>query len=106
MKKIKPKLYDLPAFKRLEKEWTKPPEVRVMPINTKEDRKKAKLMEKVLNHAFKTNANGITNKYMQVMKLASDNFLAEELYGIRTSWDATMRVVENIAKQEKKVVDE
>lgn len=104
MKRTEPTIFKTQAWKRFEKEIGKPPKVRVTPI-TPSDKKQAKQVEKLMNYMFKTNANGITNKYMQVMRLSQQAFLKEELYGIRVKWEAVEKAVNQIAKEPKKYAD-
>jgi hypothetical protein len=104
--KIEPTYFKSKEWKKLEEEFSKPPKVEITARSqTKEEKKKAKMLEKVINYSFETNANGIINKYMQVMRLCRDNFLQEQVYGIQVNWDTTNKLIENIAKEPKKYAD-
>lgn len=90
-------------WRELNELLSKPPKVEVKPMlcTNKKDKEKAKKMEEIINYMFEHNTNGITEKYMKVMKLCAENFVKEQIDGIRVSWDATQRAVENLLSDQK-----
>jgi hypothetical protein len=103
MKKIEPTIFKTKAWKWLEKEIGKPPKLSVYPLDrdSKEDKKKAKLMEQIVNYQFKTNYNGFTDKYWAYMKKHAEKYLRKETQAIQVNWESVDKVLNNMQKEDK-----
>ena len=101
MTKVIPSFFKSKSWKRLEKELGKIPKVEVTPINfnNPEEKKKAKIMSKLLNYAFKTNANDITTKYFAHLRREQKEYLRELLYGTTKSFDAMEKMAKVLGKR-------
>jgi GTPase SAR1 family protein len=87
-------------YKKLIKSFDKSPKVNVYPIEqTKEEKEKAKVMEKVINYMFETNANNIRSNFYAYLDLMGKDWLKEQLYGIKTSWDNIEKYSNLMAKE-------
>ena len=69
-KVVEPSIYKTRVWKEIEKQSKKMPKFNISPVDktNKDDVKKAKLMEKILNYEFKHNTNGFQTKYFLLQK--------------------------------------
>jgi ribosomal protein S20 len=100
MRKIKPTIFNTPEWKKLEESYLKSPKVEITPLNraNKDDRKKARLLQKLINYMFEHDTNGVRSKYHSYMKQLSHKFVQEEIRGIQINWDATQRTIDQMTK--------
>lgn len=96
----RPTLIETEAYKRWEKELGKPPKIRVFPLKkTKEEKEKAKLVQKLINYMFETNADGFTSKYYAYMKLQQREWLEKQTSELKFNWDAVERALKPLIKK-------
>ena len=93
-------IFETKAWKSLEKELKKPPKLKIYAVdrNNEGDKKKAKLMQKLIDYQFKTNTNGFTDKYWAFMKQHATEFLKEEVRGLQVSWDHIDKALKKVNK--------
>ena len=84
MKKIIPSVFKTDAWKKLEKAALKAPKVEIKPrdLNDKEDKKRAKLMEQLINYQFKNNIGGIRTKYFLLQTNLARDYFNKIVWGI------------------------
>lgn len=88
-KLVEPSIYKTEAWKTIEKELGKMPKFRVSAgiLSNKEDAKKAKLMERLLNYQFKQNVGMVRTRYYKLQKRLAEAYAKEMLYGIKVRWE-------------------
>jgi ABC-type uncharacterized transport system ATPase subunit len=98
-KEIEPSIYKTKVWKEIEKQSKKMPKFYIEPTipSNKEDVKKAKLMEKILNYEFKHNTNGFQTKYFLLQKKLAEAYTKEMLYGITVRWEDMDKMVKTLA---------
>lgn len=99
MTKIEPTIYKSKVWKLLEKQSKSLPKFMVTPVdkNNKEDKKKAKLMEKILKYEFKHDTNGFQTKYLELQKRLAKEYVNEMLYGITVNWENIEKTIKSLA---------
>jgi len=87
-----------PIQKEIEKTLKKMPkfEVKASDSRNKDDVKKAKLMQKLVNYQFKHNVNGFQDKYFMLQKKLAELYAKEMLYGIKVRWDVVEKAVKEV----------
>lgn len=75
------------------------PTFKVSPTITanKEDIKKAKMLQKLINYQFKHNINGFQTKYFFLQKKLAEMYTSEMLYGIKVRWDDMEKTIKTLA---------
>ena len=94
-----PSIYKTKVWKEIEKQSKKMPKFCIKPTipSNKEDVKKAKLMEKILNYEFKHNTNGFQTKYFILQKKLAEAYTKEMLYGIKVRWEDMEKTIKSLA---------
>ena len=97
---------DTNLIEGIDKLVKKMPKFRVAPANKndKEDIKKAKMMQKLINYQFKNNINGAQTKYFMLQDKLAKMYAEEMLYGIKVRWDTVekeIKVLNNLTSKEK-----
>lgn len=97
--KTKPTIYKTKLWKLLEKQYKSLPKFNIRPLdeNNKEDKKKAKMMDEILNYQFKKNINGFQTKYFELQKKLAKMYADEMLYGITVRWEDMEKTIKNLA---------
>jgi hypothetical protein len=71
------------------------PKFSVKPLfQTKEDKKKAKLLTELLNYQFDNNVNGCRTKFLNQVRAFENKLLKEKMNELRTGWDTMERCVD------------
>ena len=97
-----PSIYKTKAYKDLMEELGKPPKVKITArFGTPEDKKKAKLMQKIVNSQFENNTNGFTTRYFKALHLLRKKWAESYLYGTKVTVDT----IEKIAKEATGFID-
>jgi len=93
-----PSIYKTKAWKEIEKQSKKMPKFNISPVDkkNKDDVKKAKLMEKILEYEFKHNTNGFQTKYFLLQKKLAEAYTKEVLYGIKVKWKDMEKTIKNL----------
>lgn len=98
MLKRKPTIFKTKAYKEFMKQLGKSPKIRVKAADkfSKEDEKKAKEMEKLINYYYKNNVDGITTTFWKVQELVAKYVIQEQIDGIQVSWNAVKKQIDKL----------
>lgn len=74
------------------------PKFKIRPTNRedKDDVRKAKLLQKLINFQFKHNTNGITDKYLLLQKKLAKMYADEVIFGVKVRWDEMEKTIKTL----------
>lgn len=99
MNQIEPSIYKTKAYKNLMKEIVKPPKIRITSnFNTSGDKKKAKILQKIINYQFKHNTNGIFTKYLHLLSMFQKKYAESLIYGTKFNWETIEKSMDILVK--------
>lgn len=92
MKRTIPNVYKSKVYKDFIKELSKPPTAKIMAV-TEGDKEKAKLMQEIINHQFKTNQDNIVMKYFRILRMVQKEFIRSQIYGTKMRMDSISKAI-------------
>lgn len=86
-------------IEQIEKELSKPPKIKITSIsNTKSEKEKAKMVEKLIRYQFEHNTNGCLDKYLKLVERLNKEYINELIYGIKVKWKSIEESIKSSTK--------